>query len=69
MSTNYKLMDAITTLHDVARVIEGEFGACRLSEDVRDLAERLNIVAKPIPMNDKADEYLKALAEELKLYV
>ena len=66
--SNYKLMDAVSTLHDVARIIESEFGACRLSEDVRDIADRLNLVTKPMPM-DLSDKYLAALAEELKLYV
>lgn len=45
---NEKLHDAVVELHDIARLIEQEIGAGKLSEDVRAAADRLNQLLKPM---------------------
>ncbi len=42
------LSDAVMTLHDVARLIENQVGQGQLSQDVRDCADRLHRLTKPI---------------------
>lgn len=42
------LSDAVLTLHDVARLIEQQVGHGQLSQDVRDCADRLCQLTKPI---------------------
>lgn len=46
--TNYEICDAIIHLHDIARIVEKKIGAGKLSEDIRDCAERLNKCGKTI---------------------
>jgi hypothetical protein len=43
-----KLEDAIITLHDIARVVEKEVGVGKLSSDIRDCADRLHTLTKPM---------------------
>ncbi len=42
------LNDAVIVLHDVARLIENQVGQGQLSHDVRDCADRLHQLTKPI---------------------
>lgn len=41
-----QLEDAIVALHDIARVVEHEVGAGKLSKDIRKCADKLNEVLK-----------------------
>ena len=45
---NSQLYDAITRLHDIARVVEQEIGNGQLSEDIRNCADRLQTLLNPI---------------------
>lgn len=45
--SNSQLHDAVTQLHDIARMIEQEIGSGNLSEDVRDCADRLHVLTQP----------------------
>jgi hypothetical protein len=48
-----RLDDAVIKLHEVARLIELQIGTGQLSEDVRNCANRLSDLLKPVP--DKKD--------------
>jgi hypothetical protein len=39
---NLDLVDAVITLHDIARIVEQEIGCGRLSADIRACADRLH---------------------------
>jgi hypothetical protein len=39
---NYELQDKIIQLHDIARVVEQQLGVGQLSEDIRNVADRLS---------------------------
>jgi hypothetical protein len=39
---NYELEDKIIQLHDIARVVEQQVGVGQLSEDIRNVADRLS---------------------------
>lgn len=43
---NDKLHDAVIRLHDVARAVEQEIGIGKLSQDIRDAADRLHMLLK-----------------------
>jgi hypothetical protein len=45
------LDEAIIQLHDVARAVEQQIGTGQLSEDIRNCADRLNIVIKEVLKN------------------
>lgn len=44
-----RLDDAVIKLHEVARLIELQIGKGQLSEDVRNCADRLSDLLKPVP--------------------
>lgn len=44
-----RLDDAVIKLHEVARLIEQQIGTGQLSADVRNCADRLNDLLKPVP--------------------
>jgi hypothetical protein len=44
--TKFKLSDSVITLHDIARLIELEVGKGNLSDDIRQCANRLNVLVK-----------------------
>jgi hypothetical protein len=44
--TKFNLLDGIIKLHDIARLIEQELGQGNLSDDVRNCADRLNVLLK-----------------------
>ena len=48
---NDRLNDAVIQLHDIARTIEQEIGTGKLSDDIRNAADRLNILIK-IPVEE-----------------
>jgi hypothetical protein len=39
---NYELQDKIIQLHDIARVVEQQLGVGQLSDDIRNVADRLS---------------------------
>jgi len=39
---NYELQDKIIQLHDIARVVEQQVGVGQLSDDIRNVADRLS---------------------------
>ena len=42
---NLDLVDAVIKLHDIARLVESEVGEGKLSEDIRDVADRLHALS------------------------
>jgi hypothetical protein len=49
------LDQAVINLHDIARLIEQQIGVGKLSEDIRNCADRLNELLKPV--DTKSDNY------------
>ena len=43
-----QLADAVIKLHEIARMIESRIGRGLLSDDVRDCANRLHMITRPI---------------------
>ena len=51
---NEKFLDAVMHLHEIARLVEQEIGSGLLSQDIRNAADRLHLVANPIKeVNEK----------------
>jgi hypothetical protein len=48
MQRDDKLAEAVIQLHDIARMIESQIGRGLLSDDVRDCANRLHMITRPI---------------------
>ena len=48
MQQDDKLAEAVIQLHNIARMIESEIGQGLLSDDVRDCANRLHMITRPI---------------------
>ena len=44
--TKFELIDGVIKLHDIARLIEQEYGRGNLSDDIRQCANRLNVLIK-----------------------
>lgn len=42
---NLELVDAVITLHEIARLVELEVGKCNLSDDLRNCATRLHLLS------------------------
>jgi hypothetical protein len=42
---NLDLVDAVIKLHDIARLVEAEVGHGNLSDDIRDVADRLHALS------------------------
>jgi hypothetical protein len=42
---NLDLVDAVMKLHDIARLVEAEVGQGNLSEDIRNVADRLHALS------------------------
>ncbi len=47
------LDQAVIKLHDIARLVEQQIGTGQLSEDIRQCADRLSDLIKPMPTNTK----------------
>lgn len=43
-----EIADAVIKLHEIARMIESRIGRGLLSDDIRDCANRLNMITRPI---------------------
>ena len=48
MVLNTQLSDAVIELHNIARLVEQELGSGKLSEDIRNTADRLNVLINPM---------------------
>jgi hypothetical protein len=46
LKMNEKFLDAVIELHNIARLVEQEIGAGQLSQDIRNAADRLNILLR-----------------------
>ena len=42
---NMELVEAVITLHDIARLVEAEIGRGNLSDDIRGVADRLHALS------------------------
>ena len=51
-----QIADAVIKLHEIARMIESKIGQGLLSDDVRDCANRLNMIARPIKSGQEKAE-------------
>lgn len=61
---NLDLVDAIITLHDIARLVEQEIGRGALSDDIRGVADRLHILSiDQSRASYAADEIIKQAKE------
>jgi hypothetical protein len=49
---NYDLEDAVMMLHNVARTIEREIGFGTLAQNIRESANRLTTLIRPIKVTD-----------------
>jgi len=46
MNAKLQLHDAVVQLHDIARMIESDIGSGQLSLDIRNAADRLNMLLR-----------------------
>lgn len=46
--TDYELTEAVIKLHDIARLVEREIGKGTLSANLRQCADQLNTLIKPM---------------------
>ena len=60
---NLKLVDALIQLHDIARLVEAEVGEGKLSEDIRDVADRLHVYSID---DDKANTIAHSIIQQVK---
>jgi hypothetical protein len=52
MSTNYDLEDAVIMLHNIARTIEREIGFGSLALDIRESADSLSDMIRPLSVSE-----------------
>ncbi len=48
MQQDDKLAEAVIQLHNIARMVESKIGRGLLSDDIRDCANRLHMITRPI---------------------
>lgn len=48
-----KLLDAVIQLHEIARTVEQEIGQGKLSEDIRNCADRLHVLTQPYKLKEQ----------------
>ena len=44
--------ELVITLHDIARAVEARLGECKISEDIRDCADRLHTLGEPLKVQE-----------------
>ncbi len=64
MSTKLDLVDAVITLHNIARLIETEIGNGKLAEDIRNCADRLHEIAVRVRIVVEESETIIKKAKE-----
>lgn len=60
---NLRLVDAVIQLHDIARLVEAEVGEGKLSEDIRNLADRLHLYSID---DDRANTIAQSIINQVK---
>lgn len=60
---NLKLIDAVVSLHEIARLVETEIGQGNLSDDIRNVANRLHLYSID---DDKASIITKSIIKQVK---
>lgn len=60
---NLNLVDAVIQLHDVARLVESEIGIGNLSQDIRNIADRLHLYSID---DDKANTIAQSIIKQVK---
>jgi hypothetical protein len=60
---NLKLVDAVVQLHDIARLVESEIGEGTLSQNIRNLADRLHVYSID---DDKANTIAQSIINQVK---
>ena len=60
---NLKLVDAVIQLHEMARLVEAEIGQGQLSDDIRNVADRLHVFSID---DDKANTIARSIINQVK---
>jgi hypothetical protein len=60
---NLKLVDAVIQLHEIARLVETEVGQGQLSDDIRNVADRLHLFTID---DDRANNIAKEIIKQVK---
>lgn len=60
---NLKLVDAVIQLHDIARLVEAEIGEGTMSQDIRNVADRLHLYSID---DDKANTIAQSIIQQVK---
>lgn len=60
---NLKLVDAVIQLHDIARLVEAEVGQGELSDNIRNVADRLHVYSIN---DDKANTIAHEIIKQVK---
>jgi hypothetical protein len=60
---NLKLVDAVIQLHEIARLVEAEVGQGQLSDDIRNVADRLHVYSID---DDKANIIAQSIIKQVK---
>lgn len=63
MMRNLKLVDAVIQLHDIARLVEAEVGQGELSDNIRNVADRLHVYSIN---DDKANTIAHEIIKQVK---
>jgi len=44
--------ELVIALHDIARAVEARLGECKISEDIRNCADRLHEIGEPLKVKE-----------------
>jgi hypothetical protein len=48
-----RMAEAVIKLHEIARMIEAKIGSGKLSEDIRNCADRLHVLTQPFKLKEQ----------------
>ena len=48
-----RMAEAVIKLHEIARMVEVEIGRGKLSEDIRNCADRLHVLTQPFKLKEQ----------------
>jgi len=60
---NFKLVDAVIQLHDIARLVEEEIGTESISNEIRQIADRLHVYSID---DDRANTIAQSIIQQVK---
>ena len=60
---NLKLIDAVIQLHEIARLVGAEIGQGQLSDDIRNVADRLHLYSID---DDKANTIAQSIINQVR---